>query len=82
MGYTRNCQEVYFLEGMGVGIITGDRRICIKVPEEDFTDSCHYSFFYYYFTFMDFQVAIAANVSEVMMFMGIFYISSFYVVLY
>ena len=52
------------------------------MPEEDFTYSSHDSFFYYYFPFMDLQVAIAADIGKVMMFMGIFYISSFYVVLY
>lgn len=51
-----------YLEGMGFGIISGYGRGIGCMPEEDFTYGSHDSFFYYYFPFMDFQVAIAADI--------------------
>jgi hypothetical protein len=47
---------------MRVGVFSSYGRVGIMVPEEDFSYCGHYSFFDDYFSFMYFEVAIAADI--------------------
>ena len=51
------------------------------MPEEDFADGCHYSFFYDNVAFMNLEVAIATDIGEVVRFVGVGDISTLDVVL-